>query len=102
MTLNCSRFGAFNFTNDPAFGIDLLQVIKDIFERFNFHKLTFSVVIGNPVEETYDRLCAKYGGRILCVQKDETKLEDNNYYDVKLYEIMREDFLKCKKNMKKQ
>lgn len=102
VTLNCSRFGAINFTDDPTFGKDLLQVIKDIFERFNFHKLTFSVVIGNPVEETYDRLCAKYGGRILCIQKDETKLEDNKYYDVKLYEIMREDYLKCKKNTNKQ
>jgi hypothetical protein len=53
-------------------------------------------VIGNPIEETYDRLCAKYGGRILCIQKDETKLEDNKYYDVKLYEIMREDYMKAR------
>lgn len=101
-TLNCGNFGAINFTNDPTFGKDLLQVIKDIFERFNFHKLNFSVVVGNPVEATYDHLCAKYGGRILCIEKDETKLEDNQYYDVKRYEIMREDYLKCKKNMNKQ
>lgn len=101
-TLNCGNFGAVNFTNDPTFGKDLLQVIKDIFERFNFHKLNFSVVVGNPVEATYDHLCAKYGGRILCIEKDETKLEDNKYYDVKRYEIMREDYLKCKKNMNKQ
>ena len=102
VTLNCTNFGAINFTDDPAFGKDLLQVIKDIFERFNFHKLTFGVVIGNPAEKSYDRLCAKYGGRILCVEKEETKLEDNKYYDVKRYEIMREDYLKCKKNMNKQ
>ena len=101
-TLNCGNFGAINFTNDPTFGKDLLQVIKDIFERFNFHKLNFSVVVGNPVEATYDHLCAKYGGRILCIEKDETKLEDNKYYDVKRYEIIREDYLKCKKNMNKQ
>lgn len=101
-TLNCGNFGAINFTNDPTFGKDLLQVIKDIFERFNFHKLNFSVVVGNPVEATYDHLCAKYGGRILCIEKDETKLEDNKYYDVKRYEIMSEDYLKCKKNMNKQ
>ena len=78
------------------FGKDLLKAIQDIFERFNFHKLTFSVVIGNPAEKSYDRLCAKYGGRILCIQKEETKLEDNKYYDVKRYEIMREDYMKAR------
>jgi hypothetical protein len=102
VTLNCARFGAINFTDNPLFGKDLLQAICDIFERFNFHKLQFSVVIGNPVEKTYDRLCAKYGGRVLCIEKDETKLEDNKYYDVKRYEILREENLKCKNAMKQQ
>jgi hypothetical protein len=94
-TLNCNRFGAINFTNDPTFGKDVLQVIKDIFEKFNFHKLDFSVVIGNPAEKSYDHLCKKYGGHILCIEKDETKLDDNKYYDVKRYYIMREDYLKA-------
>lgn len=95
-TLNCNRFGAINFTDNPLFGKDLLQVIKDIFERFNFHKLSFSVVIGNPIEKTYDRLVEKYGGRILCIAKDETKLDDNKYYDVKRYEILRDDYLRAR------
>ena len=92
-TLCCCRFGAINFTDDKSFGRDILQVIKDIFERFNFHKLQFSVVIGNPAEKSYDRLCQKYGGRILCIEKDETKLDDNKYYDVKLYEILRDEYM---------
>ena len=93
MTLNCRSFGAINFTDNPIFGKDVLQVVKDIFERFNFHKLQFGVVIGNPVEKTYDRLCAKYGGRILCIEQEETTLEDNKYYDVKRYEILRKNYL---------
>ena len=100
VTLNCAGFGAINFTNNPLFGKDLLQAIQDIFERFNFHKLTFGVVIGNPAEKSYDRLCQKYGGRILCIEKEETKLEDNKYYDVKRYEILREDYLRAKENKK--
>ena len=95
-TLNCRNFGIINFTDNPLFGRDVLQAIKDIFERFNFHKLHFGVVIGNPIEPTYDRLCAKYGGRILCIEREETKLEDNKYYDVKRYEIMREDYLRAR------
>ena len=92
-TLCCNRFGAINFTDNPLFGRDVLKVIEDIFEHFNFHKLQFSVVIGNPVEKTYDKLCKKYGGRILCIEKDETKLEDNKYYDVKRYEILRDEYM---------
>lgn len=95
-TLNCMRFGAINFTDNPLFGKDLLQVIKDIFERFNFHKLSFGMVVGNPIEKTYDRLVEKYGGRITCIEKEETKLDDNKYYDVKRYEILREDYLRAR------
>ena len=88
-------FGAINFTDDMVtFGRDLLQVIDEIFTKFNFNKLNFGVVIGNPIEKTYDRLCTKYGGRILCVEKDETRLQDNKLYDVKRYEIMRSEYLK--------
>lgn len=80
--------------SDIIFGQDVLQAIKDIFEKFNFHKLNFCVVIGNPVEKTYDRLCEKYGGRIVGIEREETKLCDNKYYDVKRYEILRTDYFK--------
>ena len=92
-TNNCYNFGAINFTNNPLFGRDVIQVIRDIFEKFNFNKLHFSVVVGNPVEKTYDRLCQKYGGHILCIEKAETKLMDGKYHDMKRYEIFREDYL---------
>ena len=32
----------------------------------------------------------------------DTTSANNKYYDVKQYEIMREDYLQCKKNMNKQ
>lgn len=92
--------GILNFTDDPAFGKDVLQAIQDIFEKFNFRKLSFCVVIGNPIEKTYDRLAAKYGGRIVGIEKEETKLADNRYYDVKRYEILREDYMRSKENNK--
>jgi RimJ/RimL family protein N-acetyltransferase len=92
--------GIINFTDDPTFGKDVLQSIKDIFEKFNFRKLNFCVVIGNPIEKTYDRLAAKYGGRIVGIEKEETKLADNKYYDVKRYEILRKDYMKAKEKHK--
>ena len=88
--------GIINFTDDPIFGKDVLQAIKDIFEKYNFRKLSFCVVIGNPVEKTYDILASKYGGRIVGIEKQETRLCDNKYYDVKRYEILRENYIKAK------
>jgi hypothetical protein len=91
-------FGIINFTDDLSFGKDVFQAIRDIFEKYNFRKLSFLVVIGNPIEKTYDRLVAKYGGRIVGIEKQDTKLCDNKYYDVKRYEILREDYMKAKDN----
>ena len=90
-------FGTLSFKSGSViFGRDLLQSIDDIFVKFGLHKLDFSVVIGNPIEKTYDRLCEKYGGEILCIERDETRLQDNKLYDVKRYTITRENYLKKK------
>lgn len=82
------NFGGNHFT----FGRDVMQVIADIFEEYNFCKLSFNVVIGNPIEPTYDRLVAKYGGRIVGIAKDDVILQDHKRYDIKMYEILRRDY----------
>lgn len=86
--------GAINFSeNKVEFGKDLIQVIKNIFEKFNYRKLSFSVIVGNPIERSYDRMTLKYGGRIVGTNKEHVKLMDGKYYDQKFYEIMREDYI---------
>jgi RimJ/RimL family protein N-acetyltransferase len=92
--------GIINFTDDPAFCRDVLHAVRDIFERYNFRKLSFCVVIGNPIEKAYDKLALKYGGRIVGVERQETKLCDNKYYDVKRYEILRDDYIRSKERAK--
>ena len=57
-------------------------------------KLEFTVVVGNPIEKTYDKLIKKYGGNIVGVKHKNCKLIDNKYYDEKIYEIFREDYIK--------
>ena len=97
ITNNVSRFCAINFTDSHIiFAKDLLQVIRDIFEKFHFNKLSFGVVIGNPAENSYDKLITKYGGRIVGIKKNETKLFDGQYYDVKEYEILKENYFSAK------
>lgn len=99
-THNCYGLCAINFTNDiKTFGKDLRQALTDVFEKFKFNKLNFSVVIGNPIEQSYDRTIDKFGGRVVGVKKHEVKLFDNEYYDMKLYEILRSEYL-CSKYKK--
>jgi len=94
-------FGAINFSEDKTgFGRDLAQCIDDIFTKFQMNRMEFSVVIGNPVEASYDRLVKKIGGRILCVRHDVTLDMAGNYCDDKTYEIMRKDYLAFKERRK--
>lgn len=93
-TGNVYGLSIINFTdNHLAFGKDLKKCLTDIFEVFNFNKISFSVVVGNPIEKSYDRLCKDFGGSIIGIKKKHDKLYDGQYYDRKLYEVLREDYL---------
>lgn len=86
-----------NFSNNKVvFGRDVMECLDEIFTKFKFRKLKYSVYVGNPVEGTYDRLTKKYGGRIIGIAFKDDKLLDGNYYDFKSYEIFREDYIKHK------
>jgi hypothetical protein len=84
-----------NFTSKSnyIFANDLKQFFLDLFNKYNYNKVTFNVVVGNPVEQMYDRLVNNYGGRIVGYYKNHTKLWDGKLYDVKLYEILKENFI---------
>ena len=79
-----------------TFGKDLMQIINDVFYKYDFSCLTFKVVVGNPIEKTYDKLVAKYGGSIVGTYKSYVRLDDNLLYDLKLYQILKTEFLKGK------
>ena len=97
----CYGLGIANFTdNKMTFGRDLGKALTDIFEKFQFNKLKFSVVIGNPIEKTYDKLIQRYGGRIVGIFRDDTRLIDGKLYDVKQYEILRSEYLASKEKKK--
>lgn len=91
-----------NFEDHPSitFARDLGNALKDIFEKYKLRKLSFSVVVGNPIEKSYDKICEKYGGRIVGVKKKQVRLIDGLFYDEKLYEVFREDY-ENEKNKKK-
>ena len=98
-SFGCVHFGK----NYPyIFGKDLVTALKEIFEKFKFNKISFCVVIGNPIEKTYDKLVQKYGGRIVGIWKQDRRLLDGNLYDSKCYEILAEDYFNTIKNNEKK
>lgn len=89
------RFGAINFTDDKiAFGRALRQVIEDCFLKFGMEVVEWCVVCGNPIEKSYDRACKKLGGRIVGIKRKRAKDMAGRPCDFKMYEVLREDFLK--------
>ena len=50
------------------------------------------MIIGNPIEKSYDKMINKYGGRIVGIYKEDVKLIDGEYYDKKLYEILASEY----------
>ena len=87
------HFSIMSFGDDHfTFGRDVMKAIDDVFNEYNFCKLSFGVVIGNPIEQTYDKLITKYGGRIVGIAKDDVILQDHKRYDTKMYEILRRDY----------
>lgn len=92
-----------NFEDEPSmtFTMDMGQALTDIFEKYNFRKLNFYVVVGNPAEKSYDKMIKRYGGRVVGYRKENTRLFDGKYYDEKLYEVMREDYFRKKETRKR-
>lgn len=82
-----------NFTdNKVTFGMDLGKALTNIFEKFHFRKLCFSVIVGNPIEKAYDKMIEKFGGRISGYQKEHVRLIDGQFYDEKMYEILAKEY----------
>ena len=94
---------AINFTNDTiGFSYDLRQALTDIFEKYGFAKINFCVVVGNPIESSYDQLVEKWGGRVVGIFKEDALLFDNKKYDRKFYEIMASDYFNYKEKRKQK
>ena len=90
-------FGAINFSDTTAnkltFSKALYQVITECFTKFGCEVVEWQVIQGNPVEKGYDRVCTRVGGKIAGILHRRALDLQGNIHDVKIYEILREDFL---------
>lgn len=92
-SLRAINFYDLNYT----FAKDFHEFLVRLFELLNMRKIEFTVVIGNPAEKMYDKYIEKYGGKITGYYRETVKLYDGNFYDMKSYELFREDYLRNKK-----
>lgn len=98
------NLGILNFTDkvNAVFAKDLGMVLRDIFEKYHFRRLEWTVVSGNPIENSYDKICKKYGGRIVGTYKGRIRLIDGKFYDEKLYELDHYAYFESIKSSKKR
>ena len=89
-----TNLGAISFENSPSFAKDLMSFLHSLFFRFGYNKMKWRVIVGSPHEKTYDRICKRFGGRIVGVFSDDTRLTDGNLYDLKWYEVKKTDLEK--------
>lgn len=94
MTAYC--FGAISFTpaGNILFAYDLIQVVDNIFMKFNFNRIEWWAYADNPAIRGYDALIKRYGGIRAGYLKQNVKLLDGKLHDTIIYEILREDYIK--------
>lgn len=98
-TRNIDSFNAVSFFEDKiTFAQDIATAIHEIFTKFRFHKMIYGVVCGNPVERTYQKFADKCNGRLAAVYRDDALLYNGQRADVKVFEIMRSEYLASKQN----
>lgn len=71
---------------------EIIKYIENILNNSYHTKITFSVVIGNPIEKAYDKIIRRYIGRVVGISEKECLLKDGKYYDLKRYEIINRNF----------
>lgn len=99
---NVSDLSIVKFEESNVFSIDLMRFFDLLFLQRNFRKINFDVVIGNPIEKMYDKFIERYGGRIVGIKEEDTVLRDGQYYDIKMYEIKREQYCQNRTNNKRR
>lgn len=95
-------FGIISFKPNKTFGKDLLQIIDDIFNKYNMNKIEFHCANGNPIKKHYYKFIEKFGGRVVGVLKESVTLEDNTIDDEIIFELFKRDYNEKKGNKRNE
>ena len=81
-----------SFDDKYDMGNDILKFIHWIFKG-GARKIKWNVVVGSPLESSYDNFIGLFNGKIIGTRKEDCLLQDNHYYDRKLYELHYKDII---------
>lgn len=85
---------SFSKETNIVFSRDFHKFWTDIFKVHKLNKVNWYVVIGNPIEQSYDKLVKRYGGRIVGTFDDDVMTYDGQLLPRKYYELTRKTFEK--------
>lgn len=93
-----TQIAAANFTKEISvtFSRDFRDFLSSLLEHYRFHKVSWSVIVGNPAEAMYDKVVEHHGGRIVGQWREDIVMRDGRRYDEKWYEILRSDYVRSK------
>lgn len=81
-SLSCINF----YPQSPVgFAFDLRRFMRYLAYEVKTPKIKWSVIVGNPIMDHYDRIVKKIGGRIVGTNYCDV-LINNRYHNVKMYE----------------
>lgn len=92
---NCAyQFGimAFKF-NSKTFVSDILELINNLFMKYNLNKLEWNCYEDNPAIKTYDRFCKLTNGYRCGKYLEANRLMDGKLHNSIMFELMRKDYL---------
>ena len=92
-TIDSLKIISFDKKNPMVFAKDLINFFKYLLFDLNAKKINFATVIKNPASPRYDSIVKRLGGRVVGIKKYDYMI-NNEYYDVKMYEILN-DYWKC-------
>ena len=85
------NFGLMSFDRgNPLVGKEIFNIMNNIINNMHIHRIEWAMISGNPVENSYDKLCNKYNGRKI-ILRDKFKDRLGNYHDTILYEIINDN-----------
>ncbi len=88
-TRRVSNLSIARLSQSSVFNLDLLLFIMQLKK---YRAVAWSVVIGNPIELAYDRICKRLCGRVIGQQTKSCRLTDGKLYDERLYEVINPDY----------
>lgn len=86
-------FGIISFTDNDNFGKDLLEIVHNIFTKYNLNRMEFRCFSGNPVLRHYKKFMKVANGNQVGYFHECGKLMDGSIHDAYAFEILRRDYV---------